>query len=846
MGSDLNSSPMALQKISLLIKPLTRRWVAWWKQQTPNSQDRVALLAPMSAVAIFLLTIISSVGYLRYEEMERDQESVQRDLEYANQKMRLHLLEQQERMMELARDVGNGKLSIAGFDEQSTELIKQYPEINAITWVDDSRRIRAHASNSSLDMLTAQRQGAWLEQTDKEDTFSLVQELKQPIFSPPITSKPKEKMGQSETHIQLHIPVTYNNQFKGVVRVEYAVEGLLRFTVPAEVSARHAVALVDGNNTLLAGQSIKPRTGLWAFSPWESKAYEYIVPISTIGNSLQLRAQAYRTSQVLIGSGLFWLVMLLSGMTTWMLIGTWRHTRRRLQAQQALTTETNFRRAMENSILTGMRAMDMNGRITYVNAAFCQMTGWSEADLVGASSPFPYWPDEDRDILNTKLSDQLNGRTTLSGFQIRVRRKNGSVFDARLYVSPLIDAMGQQTGWMTSMTDITEPNKIREQLSASHERFTTVLEALDASVSVSPLGSTELLFANKLYRQWFGNQGKGHLELVSQAGMLPANDSAQLDSVDDMVGMPTHNLTQARAENAEVYVPELHKWLEVRTRYFNWVDGRLAQMVISTDITARRLAEEQAALQAERAQSASRLITMGEMASSVAHELNQPLTAIANYCSGMLSRIQAKQISEEELKTALEKTSRQAQRAGQIIQRIRSFVKRSETNRVNSAIAPIIAEAVDLADIELRRRQVKLSLFVSDRLTKLHIDPILIEQVLINLLRNAAEAIEHAQRPLDERHVELQVVPKEVDGQMVAEFSVTDSGAGMSAEVIDRVFEAFYTTKSEGMGIGLNLCRTIIESHQGRMTAENIYNGKLIVGCRFSFWLPASKTLIPL
>jgi signal transduction histidine kinase len=122
----------------------------------------------------------------------------------------------------------------------------------------------------------------------------------------------------------------------------------------------------------------------------------------------------------------------------------------------------------------------------------------------------------------------------------------------------------------------------------------------------------------------------------------------------------------------------------------------------------------------------------------------------------------------------------------------------------------------------------------------------LIEQVLINLLRNAAEAIEHAQRPVDERHVELQVVPKEVDGQMVAEFSVTDSGAGMSAEVIDRVFEAFYTTKSEGMGIGLNLCRTIIESHQGRMTAENIYNGKLIVGCRFSFWLPASKTLIPL
>jgi hypothetical protein len=527
-----------------------------------------------------------------------------------------------------------------------------------------------------------------------------------------------------------------------------------------------------------------------------------------------------------------------------MLIGTWQHTRRRLQAQQALVAETNFRRAMENSILTGMRAMDMNGRITYVNAAFCQMTGWTEKELVGLSSPFPYWPDEDRNLLNTKLTDQLNGRTTMSGFQIRVKRKNGTMFDARLYVSPLIDAHGAQTGWMTSMTDITEPNRIREQLSASYERFTTVLEALDASVSVTPLGSTELLFANKLYRQWFGNQSDGHLELVTQAGMLRTDAVSGDESVDDMVGMPGESLTQAGSENSEIYLSGLNKWLEVRSRYLNWVDGRLAQMVISTDITARRHAEEQADLQAERAQSASRLITMGEMASSVAHELNQPLTAISNYCTGMVSRIKGKQISEEELLTALEKTSRQAQRAGQIIQRIRSFVKRSETNKLMSHIAPIVTEAVELADIELRRRRVQLSLYMSDRLSSILVDPILIEQVLINLLKNAAEAIEHANRPLDQRKVELQIVPKIIEAQPVVEFSVTDSGVGMSQEVMSRVFEAFYTTKKEGMGIGLNLCRTIIESHQGRMQAENIYNGKVIMGCRFSFWLPASPALV--
>ena len=159
----------------------------------------------------------------------------------------------------------------------------------------------------------------------------------------------------------------------------------------------------------------------------------------------------------------------------------------------------------------------LRSRITYVNAAFCQMTGWSEAELVGRTPPFPYWPEEDRDLLAARLEDELHGRTIAGGFQVRVKRKDGSLFDARLYVSPLIDAVGKQTGWMTSMIDITEPNRIREQLSASYERFTTVLEALDASVSVAPLGSEELLFAKKLYRLWFGTHTTGHLQMVAQA-----------------------------------------------------------------------------------------------------------------------------------------------------------------------------------------------------------------------------------------------------------------------------------------------------------------------------------------
>jgi C4-dicarboxylate-specific signal transduction histidine kinase len=281
----------------------------------------------------------------------------------------------------------------------------------------------------------------------------------------------------------------------------------------------------------------------------------------------------------------------------------------------------------------------------------------------------------------------------------------------------------------------------------------------------------------------------------------------------------------------------------VRSRYITWADGRLAQMVIATDITPRRQAEELAAQQAERAQTASRLITMGEMASSVAHELNQPLTAISNYCSGMISRIKAKQVEEKDLLWALDKTAHQAQRAGQIILRIRSYVKRSEPNRALSDVTAMVNESLELAEIELRRRHVRLSHYVAARLPQLMVDPILIEQVLINLMKNAGESIDNANRPSNQRHVELRVVPSKVEDKPVVEFSVTDTGQGLPPEAIDRVYEAFFSTKVEGMGIGLNLCRSIIESHQGRITAENLYNADEVTGCRFSFWIPVEATL---
>lgn len=799
------------------------------------------MLAPLAAVLLFLAAIVSAFWYLRLEEMDREQEAVKRDVEYAQQRVRLRLLERQEQLMRIARDISNKEVDAEEFVGRAESMAVQYPELQVLTWIDERRRIKASYAAPSVAGSNMRTSGETLRPGETESMYSLARDLQQPVYSQPVAGTEG-----ANGFLQLHVPLADQGRFGGVILGEYSIDSLLRYGVPAEVSAKYAVALLDAKGRILAGTSVPARNPATQLLPWAAEPNEYEVPVSPVGNGLILRAQAYRTGVGVIGSALFWLVIALSAMTAWMLIANWRHTRRRMQAQQALIAETNFRRAMENSMLTGMRALDMQGRITYVNAAFCQMTGWSEAELVGRTPPFPYWPEEDRDMLAARLDDELHGRTIPGGFQVRVKRKDGTLFDARLYVSPLVDAKGHQTGWMTSMTDITEPNRIREQLQASHERFTTVLEALDASVSVAPLGSEELLFANKLYRLWFGGQASGHLQMVAQAGVpeQPRTDES-LDDVDSFVGLPTGQLTSAQSEHAEIYVPELGKWLEVRSRYLNWVDGRLAQMVIATDITPRRHAEEQSAAQAERAQSASRLITMGEMASSVAHELNQPLTAIVNYCNGLVSRIRSKQIEEDDVLAALDKTSRQAQRAGQIIQRIRTFVKRSEPNRTLSDVNVMVNEAVELAEIELRRRNVRLSHYVAARLPKLMVDPILIEQVMVNLLKNAAESIELAKRPVARRSVELRVIPKQVDEQPVVEFSVLDSGQGLAPEVMDRLYEAFFSTKVEGMGIGLNLCRTIVESHQGRMQAENIYNGAEVAGCRFSFWIPVSGAINP-
>lgn len=504
---------------------------------------------------------------------------------------------------------------------------------------------------------------------------------------------------------------------------------------------------------------------------------------------------------------LFLVVLALSLVIVFSLLALWRYTRFRTHAEAALIAETSFRRAMENSMSTGMRVFDMYGRIAYVNPAFCRMIGWNEADLIGRTAPFPYWLPGRHPQHQEILDILISGRTPSSGLEVEAQRRDGSRFTARMYVSPLRDPHGEQIGWMTSMTDITEPKRIREALTAAHERFMTVLEGLDDAISVvadAPEG-LELLFANRTYRRIFGAQSNGHAELMGG------------------------RLGRFTDESVEIFSLSAQRWFEVHHRMLAWTDGRRVRLQVARDITERRQHEEDARVQQEKAQLTSRLTTMGEMASSLAHELNQPLTAISNYSMGAVAMVKSGRFNPDTLVEALEKSASQAERAGKIISRIREFVKRSEPRRQQVPLQDIVDNAVAFADIDARKRQIQIDVHWPEPTPEVLADPILIEQVLLNLLKNGVEAMENSDYPI----LHVQITP--IEGNLI-EIAVIDRGYGLQHP--ERLFEPFYSTKSEGLGMGLNICRTIIESHHGRLWAVDNPEG----GTIFRFTLPCAHT----
>jgi two-component system, LuxR family, sensor kinase FixL len=207
---------------------------------------------------------------------------------------------------------------------------------------------------------------------------------------------------------------------------------------------------------------------------------------------------------------------------------------------------------------------------------------------------------------------------------------------------------------------------------------------------------------------------------------------------------------------------------------------------------------------------ASRLSVMGQMASTMAHELNQPLTAVTNYLEAGRHMIAQGTGEPERISDLMEKAVAQAQRAGEVIRRLRQFVSKGETERHTHNINQLVEEALALGLMGARQSGVRVSLELEHNLLPVAVDPVQIQQVVLNLVRNAIEAMEEVDRR------ELTIATRTIDGRI--ETSIGDTGPGIAPELADRLFQPFVTTKKTGMGLGLSICREIVEAHHGRLT----------------------------
>ncbi|GLW61203.1 hypothetical protein Hthe01_15520 [Hydrogenophilus thermoluteolus] len=495
------------------------------------------------------------------------------------------------------------------------------------------------------------------------------------------------------------------------------------------------------------------------------------------------------------------------------------------EVEAALRSEMAFRRAMESSVSLGLRATDLEGRITFANPAFCRMVGFDRDELEGKMPPFPYWPEEDWDLCQRTLQMVLAGQTPPEGYEMRIKHKNGERRIARFYVSPLIDESGKQSGWMAAILDITEQKRTRLALEAAQQRFETVLDGVDALVFAADWHTDELLFVNRAFKRVFGFDALGKRARDLGAPAIPPPES------DPPKPMNTAEHVPEGVWQGDWQHHTSGRWYHVREQLTAWVDGRVVRMVVATDITAQREAIEAELQQMAQLHQTARLITLGEMASMLAHELNQPIAAIANYCRGALLRWRQGRLDSEVVGEVLQKAAEQAERAGTIVRRIRAFARQSAPQQQWVDAVTIAREAIELLRVDAQRRGITVRTQLPQNRVMISADKILLEQVLVNLIRNAFDAMQSV--PPKQR--ELTLTLSETEAEVC--YRIADRGVGISEEVRSRLDTPFFTTKPDVLGLGLRICRAILEAHKGRLALLARPGGGTVA----EVWLPRAQ-----
>lgn len=650
----------------------------------------VALVGLVTAV---LITLVWLAG--RYEASQV-QATLERDTQDAVSDIRSGLV----RDVQALQALHASRHTAASWTAETGPLLRAHRDWLRVEWRDAGMQLHAHMDSP----LRAPSFGKTPRANTLNDVIQACQRARRsngPAYSSSYFVPQDDGMGFEV--LDLCLPLVIAGETVGYAITTYSLQEIMAEHLNPAFSRRNEVSFTEPDGTRLAiiGQHGR---GVRLFSAQQL--------LDLPGLTLVLRVNGRRGAPDLFPNVLTALVTAMSIALVSVLILLVKDSRRRLKAERDLAEALAFRKAMEDSLVTGLRARDLQGRITYVNPAFCQMVGFEPAELLGHNAPMPYWPPEMVGEYQQRQAIRLAGNAPpREGYESVFMRKDGTRISVLIIEAPLINVLGEQTGWMSAFLDITEQRRVEELSRASQERL----------------------------------------------------------------------------------------------------------------------------------QATARLATVGEMASLLSHELNQPLAAITSYANGSLNLLQDPEPGDAaqtlaDLHLALKRIAEQAGRAGKVINSVHDFVRRRDQDREAVTPQALIDAIMPLVQLQARKLRVRVVIKLEDKLPCVWCDRTMVEQVLLNLARNGMQAMDTPD--CTERALLMQVrrAASNLEHQWV-EFTVTDVGSGISAEVAAKLFTPFFTTKAEGMGLGLSLCRTVIEQHGGHLE----FDAHPPHGTVFRFTLPVPQ-----
>ena len=658
-------------------RPLWRRWLLW---------------------GVLVLVVVGLLATLVWLARGHEIEQTQRDLDRDNADAAQVLRQQLARNLQDLHGLAATHADPIGWWAGANELLHGHREWLRLQWRDPALALRAVADSPFYPSLQpAEPDASGHDAAGIAAVCGQARQLGTPVYAPSrFVPRPG---GLGDEVMELCLPMLQGTRLLGYVVATHTLSGLLA-QLPAGLTRGQSVGFTELDGTRLAMQGV-PRRGARLFVAQQL--------IDLPGAPLVLRLEGSRQLPDVFPNVLTALVTGLSIALVTVLVLLARDFRARQEAEDQLAQALAFRKAMEDSLVTGLRARDLDGRITYVNPAFSAMVGFAPDELIGQSNPVPYWPPEMAADYAERHSQRLAGLAPVpvrEGVESVFMHKDGTRFPVLIYEAPLIDSAGRHAGWMSAVMDI----------------------------------------------------------------------------------------------------------------------------------SAQRRAEELSRAGQERLQASARLATVGEMASLMSHELNQPLAVISSYATGSLNLLDTHAGDADtlrELRTALARIAEQAGRAGKVIHSVRELVRQRSTSRQAVAPRALFEAVLPLVQLQARKLGATVQLDVPADLPAVWCEATMIEQVLLNLARNGLQAMAEVAAP---RLLRLQARAGRVPGTV--DFAVADSGEGIGEAVAAQLFTPFFTTKAEGMGLGLSLCRTVLEQHGSALR----HQPQAPRGTVFGFSLPTAPS----